>query len=820
MINAKNENSWRLENEVLRADIEFDSSDGRIDMTSFYNKEADRDYLTGSGDRNLFKYGTIEEDESSHDKAENLMFTVNCDEAEKIKYFGNGWVGGTSLHSTCEASDYFEFLFKGTAIEYHAATAHSGGLADIYVDGELVDIVDLHAPIEDGEIDRLVYANYSLSDGLHIFKAIHRRNENKDGQSSMNVSHIRYGRVDSRTIYAPQEETAVIDGATVTRFITPSFEAIEVDHTDPAVTYSKPNEWQKWQVTHSYTNTPGEYAEYTFTGTDIKVYGVKAQNRGMMDVFIDDEFRKRVDMHYDKQLEPTLVFDSGSHGRMAIEEHFHKRYKYADPTRRISTNNWGYQKTGIYSVYSAWLPHFNDVVIPAAVAANLDAIHFDHFWTGVGSFYDIDSAQWISDITDDPVAFVQKVNEAGLKFGLWFSPTGGFWGEGRDFADLSVFDGKIAQFEDYILNPDQYNAKWVQFDYGIFWKKSEVTPYSHPTDSVFRKYINAREFTQRFTHKDSDLFVQMTCEVDNPSWSTPQGVALLHIADNSLAGMYERTVYRDAAKDCFSAFGLLPMNSTLSTWGAWDYWSDKVEYFYQFLLARHSSVYTDPVFWGADGIAVLKEFNNWRKNPRMESVLNELFRPVYSGSNLSGPLVWVYTDEFREKAIVAAIGSTGGTSVSEVNLRWLDDNKTYLIEDISLLDGGKAQGHLAKFDYRFVGKKTGAQLKEEGFKINFETNYSDGKAYWIQEFKPVMQQVIYADSAVCAYDETWDGDTLTVNITDGIPDAAATVIAYKEYAQNTEVKEIVLDAQGHGQVKFVGATVTEPLLLLKRTRNS
>lgn len=51
---TKSGNTWTLENDVLRAVISF--ANGSIQMTSFYNKEAGKEYLTGSGNQHLFYY--------------------------------------------------------------------------------------------------------------------------------------------------------------------------------------------------------------------------------------------------------------------------------------------------------------------------------------------------------------------------------------------------------------------------------------------------------------------------------------------------------------------------------------------------------------------------------------------------------------------------------------------------------------------------------------------------------------------------------------------------------------------------------------------
>lgn len=47
-------NVWTLENDVMKSVVSFAS--GSIQMSSYYNKEASKEYLTGSGSQYLFYY--------------------------------------------------------------------------------------------------------------------------------------------------------------------------------------------------------------------------------------------------------------------------------------------------------------------------------------------------------------------------------------------------------------------------------------------------------------------------------------------------------------------------------------------------------------------------------------------------------------------------------------------------------------------------------------------------------------------------------------------------------------------------------------------
>lgn len=500
-------------------------------------------------------------------------------------------------------------------------------------------------------------------------------------------------------------------------------------------------------------------------------------------------------------------------GRMAAAEQLTARFKYVDPTRRISTNNWAYGGNCDINNPKNYDTYYMETVAPKAAAAGLDAIHIDDFWNGTEEAFIRDSVDFRPQITTNPVAMIKCIEDLGLKFGIWFSPNGGIgsgWGTPDDLADPAVLERKAAQLQETIL--DKYHAKWDQIDLGIYWKEPAVTTYSHPSDSVFRKVMNTRDYMEYFTNKDPELIMQVTCEVDNPAGA--QGNGLIHLPENGVIGTYARTENGgNEVLDMFDAFGLFPMESQLMVWGVGGeyHWWPSSEWYYQFLLPRHTVIYTDPGEWTDEGIALMRTFNNWRKNGRMNSVLNELFRPVYFGPNndMTGPYVWMYTNEAKSQALLFAIGKNNTvTQEVDAKIRWLDDAKTYLVEDITLLDAGAHQG---EFDYRLVTKKTGAELKQEGFNVDLSSNGTRGKAYWIQELKEDLpQQVLYADTPIESYTETWDGSKLTVRVT-GTPNTTGTVVVYKQDAQGTEVQTVAIGEDGTGTVVFSGNELTEPL---------
>lgn len=256
------------------------------------------------------------------------------------------------------------------------------------------------------------------------------------------------------------------------------------------------------------------------------------------------------------------------------------------------------------------------------------------------------------------------------------------------------------------------------------------------------------------------------------------------------------------AKDLFSYFGEYPAEGMLGYVGPLQF-DASVGQMYQWLTARDIGIYTDPGLFSAEDIARVRKFTDWMHNPRVKSLLNEIALPTECGGTfekLAAPYVWMFVNGATNQALVIGT-STEDAGAITANLRWLDSSKTYLVEDISLYNDGV-------FRYAFKGKKTGAELKEPGFTVDFAASRSLAKAFWIQEFSTANPQVVYADDKVLSYSEKWNGDSLVVNVK-GKPNATGTVVVYKDSVQGTEVKSVSIGASGKGVVSFDGASKTD-----------
>ena len=135
-------------------------------------------------------------------------------------------------------------------------------------------------------------------------------------------------------------------------------------------------------------------------------------------------------------------------------------------------------------------------------------------------------------------------------------------------------------------------------------------------------------------HKYPDFIMQTTCEIDNPGGAPSHGEPKRgtdQLADNGIMGMFRRSEYADDVRNLFAAVGLFPLEGMLSTHGedrmTAASWQDSPLWYYQFLLARHTMIYSWPGDWSPESVAHLRVFNDWRKNPRFAAILKEVMRP-------------------------------------------------------------------------------------------------------------------------------------------------------------------------------------------------
>jgi hypothetical protein len=163
----------------------------------------------------------------------------------------------------------------------------------------------------------------------------------------------------------------------------------------------------------------------------------------------------------------------------------------------------------------------------------------------------------------------------------------------------------------------------------------------------------------------------------------------------------------------------------------------------------------------------------------------------------------MFTDERRTKALLIALNhlNLSKQDAFAAKLRWLDDGKTYLIEEITQTPDGN-------FAYAYRGKFTGGQLKAEGLPIDLDAGIERCAAFWIQEKTSSNPQVLYANAAVVSYSEKSSATGSTVQV-QGHPNAAARLIVFKPGKNGVENRVVTLDAQGRATVTSDATTIAQ-----------
>jgi hypothetical protein len=434
-------------------------------------------------------------------------------------------------------------------------------------------------------------------------------------------------------------------------------------------------------------------------------------------------------------------------GRVAASRHLRSRFHYRDRDLLLSTNDWQWRRRRTEKFY-------REAAAPAAAAAGFDAMHVDMYWAA-----DLDTIVPNKGFTDDLKRVSDFIASQGLRQGYWLTLHGAEWGLGRDVADPKEVDFKLGQMRTLIR---ENHCAWTQIDLGLTWLTPKPTAYSHPKDSVYRKTLALRRYMNTLARENPDFLVHTTCEVDNPGG--PQCVALMHVPDNGIAGMFRRTDDSHYLKDLFNCVGLFPLEACLEDWGGdgqRDAWQETPEWYYQFFLVRHVSVYADPSTWPKEGIARMRRFNDWRRLPRIAALTRQMALPVYSGPNgdNSGPWAWMHADDGRRAALLFAVDNRGGkqgrppAAPFKAPLRWIDRKATYAIVDLTLETA--ADGTRFRIDW--VTQAGGEELATQGVTIDFGALPYRAKCLALVAVDGQAPMIIAADDAVREWAAQADG---------------------------------------------------------------
>lgn len=164
---------------------------------------------------------------------------------------------------------YAQHTFTGTEVKWVGTTGTERGKADVYIDGVFDATVDMYNSTY--EYQKVVYYKTGLRDGQHTIKIVVRSDKNPNSGGN----YVIVDAIGSATTYV----------------------------NDNCFTYSGTWDYDKTTVPNSYnsdehyTNVAGNYAQYTFKGTEVKWIGTTGNNRGKADVYIDGVYDATVDMY-------------------------------------------------------------------------------------------------------------------------------------------------------------------------------------------------------------------------------------------------------------------------------------------------------------------------------------------------------------------------------------------------------------------------------------------------------------------------------------------------------------------------------------------
>jgi len=109
---------------------------------------------------------------------------TSYDSASPLVHYKGTWVdahspdfvGGSSRRTAQPGASFFA-SFTGTGVEWFGSTGPEYGLADVFVDGRLVQRVDTQS--EKGHFKQRLFWKFGLEDRKHTFKVIHAGTEGR-----------------------------------------------------------------------------------------------------------------------------------------------------------------------------------------------------------------------------------------------------------------------------------------------------------------------------------------------------------------------------------------------------------------------------------------------------------------------------------------------------------------------------------------------------------------------------------------------------------------------------------------------------------------
>lgn len=177
---------------------------------------------------------------------------------------------------------YAEYTFTGTEVQWIAATYHDSGKADVYIDGVLDATIDQYSATTLRQ--QVVYEKRGLPPGPHTIKIQVRSDKNASSSGYYTVIDAIVYKPDAPANYVNDTEFTT-SGSWTTGTYAGDFDGDEI-----------------------YSNTSGNYAEYTFAGTEVEWIAATYADSGKADVYIDGVLDATVDQYTPGTIRQRIVY--------------------------------------------------------------------------------------------------------------------------------------------------------------------------------------------------------------------------------------------------------------------------------------------------------------------------------------------------------------------------------------------------------------------------------------------------------------------------------------------------------------------------------
>jgi hypothetical protein len=753
---------FTLQNDVLKAEVTYSS--GSWMLTKFYNKQTSTEYLTGAS--RLFFYNYNGTDIYSTDGGWSIGTDTIVDFSFQGTHFGKKLTipinrtspNNVSIRLVFKIMDDDGGLFYQNKIKNNESTERTITNADV---------VDLY-----------------LANNLHTLNYVpliteytqKMRWESTTGSLAPNTGLnciCVYNSGEGWSIQPEMNNKTDIPSANRT-------------YPDNRLPFAKINAWNNISTVKVSSNTsalqlvlfPGE--EYEYIAVDMTVF------KGD---FLD--------------------------GRMAVENHLNKRFCYVrnNVYTVMGTNDWDWRGSNPRNGNRNF-NYYTQTVIPKAKSANFDYVFVDGDWNTTADYTYSDTCQPEACWGGKLGAITDSVLANNLKFGIWYSLTGGNyvpgWNPhdwGRDLSDPNTISFKKHQIEDTLMA--MYHVSHQMVDLPEFFHRTTDTTYSHVSDAVYRKNVNTRNLLNQLAIDHAGYIPKETSEVDETNFESDDfGMfpvrmnGLLHLGYNGY--VTQNGGLGTTQNMCMVGFGFMPWGSNyISIDGT----TTSMRDLYKMLAARYVKVPNDPANWSSAFNSMAAKFNTWRKNVRMQDVLNDNFKPL-TGTDGTGMFAWMHTNSDLTKNYLICVQDPNMSDADNqkwLQLRWLDPAKTYVIVEVTIM------GDCSNY-YKYVaGPTSGADLMaaNKGFFANVSSSApQSARAFYIYEYTGETQKIIYMDENSYGWSQTVNSDnSLTVNVNAGKPNSTTKLMVYDATANYCFYHDINLNSSGTGsEIYSAGAS--------------